>query len=40
MQAKTAQTKTLKLPDTLKYCAISGMFMSTAFALYLLTASS
>jgi hypothetical protein len=38
MQPKTAQTTALKLPDMMKYLAISGFYVSTAIAVYLLTA--
>lgn len=38
MQPKAAQTTVLKLPDMLKYFAISGFYVSTAVAVYLLTA--
>ena len=37
MQPKTAQTIAVKLPDMLKYLAISGFCMSTGVAVYLLT---
>lgn len=39
MQHKTAQTKALKLLDTVKYILISGFFMSTGIGVYLLSAS-
>lgn len=38
MQPKPAQTAVLKLPDMLKYLAISGFYVSTAIAVYILTA--
>lgn len=38
MQRKTAQTTALKLPDMLKYFAVSGFYVSSAVAIYLLTA--
>lgn len=39
MQPKTAQTQAAKLPDMLKYLAVSGFFMTMGIGFYLFSVS-